>query len=228
MTDFFRNLENASLLGEKIRAAREATGMTLDAVARQTHISLRYIRALESGDWRVFSAKVYAQGALKRVISVCKVEDASLFTGALDQEWEAAFPDARRGYAQSFVKNARYPYPWGMFSLTPRKIGVGVAAGALALVMGFWGMRLVAFAAPPTLRLDEPRDLAGYEAFSVTVRGRTEKESRLTVNGRELTLDELGHFDEKIELPPGVHELRFMAQNRFGKEQIVVRNILVK
>lgn len=226
MADLFQNIGNVSLLGERFREAREATGMTLEAVAREARISSRYIRALEDGDWRAFSAKVYARGALRRAVSICRVEDAGFFMRALDQEWEAAFPDAHRNSVRPLEKNGAYAQK--IFTLTPRKIGIGAASASLVLVVGFWGMRLAAFAAPPALRLEEPQDLAGYESFLVVVRGRTEKESRLTVNGRELTLDELGSFDEKIELPPGVHELRFVSQNRFGKEQSVIRNIFVK
>ncbi|OHA04141.1 MAG: hypothetical protein A3J58_01515 [Candidatus Sungbacteria bacterium RIFCSPHIGHO2_02_FULL_52_23] len=224
MSDSFRNFGNSSLLGERLRQAREEMRMTHETLGRHACISSRYIRALESGDWRAFSAKVYAQGALKRVIGVCRMEDADFLVNALDQEWEAAFPDIR-ATPRSFIKNIVYPRA---FALTPRRIGIGTAVGILVLVAGFWGIRLVAFAAPPILRLIEPEDHAGYESFAVSVRGRTEKESRLTVNGRELTLDERGNFDERIELPQGAHELEFVSRNRFGKEQTVVRHIFVK
>lgn len=224
MSDSFRNFENGSLLGERLRQAREEMRMTPEALARLACIASRYIRALESGEWRAFSAKVYAQGALKRVIGVCRMEDADFLVTALDQEWKAAFPEMH-DTPGSFVKNIPYPRA---FRLTPRRIGVGTAISILALVAGFWGIRLVTFAAPPTLRLTEPEERAGYENSSVSVRGRTEKESRLTVNGRELTLDERGNFDEKIELPQGAHELEFVSRNRFGKEQTVVRHIFVK
>jgi hypothetical protein len=60
------------------------------------------------------------------------------------------------------------------------------------------------------------------------VAGSTEKESSLTVNGRELTLDERGGFNESIELPPGSVSLHFTSRNRFGKTQTVVRNIFVR
>ncbi|MBI2053317.1 MAG: helix-turn-helix domain-containing protein [Candidatus Sungbacteria bacterium] len=224
MSDFKQDFGSGSLLGERLRQAREEMRMTPETLGRETRISSRYIRALESGDWRAFSAKVYAQGALKRVIEVCRMEDAEFLINALDQEWEAAFPETR-SLPRSSLKNLAYPRS---FRLTPRRIGIGTAVGLLVLVAGFWGIRLVAFAAPPLLRLAEPADHAGYESFAVSVRGRTEKESRLTVNGRELTLDERGNFDEKIELPQGAHELEFVSRNRFGKEQTVVRHIFVK
>ncbi len=112
--------------------------------------------------------------------------------------------------------------------MTPRRLGVAVAAGATALLILFLAVRLIAFTAAPGLAIYRPADKTGFASSTIEVAGRTEKESNLTVNGRELTLDEQGNFDEKIELPQGVNELHFISRNRFGKTQTAVRTILVE
>lgn len=52
-------------IGSALKAAREKKGLALDAVARQTRISKRYLEALESDRFEEFPALVYLRGFLK-------------------------------------------------------------------------------------------------------------------------------------------------------------------
>ncbi|MFY9462802.1 MAG: hypothetical protein WAP52_01310, partial [Candidatus Sungiibacteriota bacterium] len=114
------------------------------------------------------------------------------------------------------------------FMLTPRRLGIGASVGMAVMLIVFLGIRLIAFTAAPGLTIYSPADESMFNTPIVEVRGETEKESSLTVNGREITLDEQGNFDEEIELPPGAVALHFISRNRFGKTQTAVRTILVE
>lgn len=213
------------MLGEELKKRREAVGMSVTDVAREAKISSRYIRALEAGEYGVFSARVYAQGVLRRVIKVCRIEDGDWFTTTCSREWEAVFAG---GGTNPPLRAKNGAERQNKFFLTPRRLGIGAAAGFSILLLGFWSARLITFAAPPMLTIQSPADQSGFVDPTVDVTGVTEKESSLTVNGRELTIDERGNFHEKIELPQGVSILRFVSRNRFGKEQAVVRTIFVE
>ena len=217
------NFEGLSL-GEQLRRYREQVGMSVEGVAREIKISSRYVRALEDGDWHAFSAKVYAQGALRRMARVFKDIDADALIASCGREWDSACGTNGK-ISHSAPRAVARPR---QFVMTPRRIGAGAAIGMAALLVAFLGIRLIGFVAAPGLMIYRPADKSGFAGSTVGVAGKTEKESSLTVNGRELTLDERGNFDEKIELPPGAHELRFISRNRFGKTQTVVRNILVE
>lgn len=60
-------------IGSALKAAREKKGLALDAVARQTRISKRYLEALESDRFEEFPALVYLRGFLK---SYCEFLEA--------------------------------------------------------------------------------------------------------------------------------------------------------
>lgn len=221
--------EEGRLGAALVRLRREA-GMSIDDVAREARIPQRLIRALEAGNLRVFSAKVYAQGACKRFVGACGAGDADMLVRVCAEEWAVAFPDAERGLPRGrlFVPPVSGTVRRRRIMVNPRLMGAGAAGAALILIGVFWGARLVAFVLPPGLVIEAPEDLAGFGTPVVTVSGRTAKESRLTVNGRELTLDERGAFHEDIELPQGAAELRFVSQNRFGKKQAAIRHIFIK
>jgi len=52
-------------LGNTLSRARRARGITLEDVERDTHVSRRYLQALEAEDFSIFPAPVYARGFLR-------------------------------------------------------------------------------------------------------------------------------------------------------------------
>ena len=52
-------------LGEVLRTAREAKGVDLDRVERDTKIRVRYLSALERGEYRELPGAVYTKGFLR-------------------------------------------------------------------------------------------------------------------------------------------------------------------
>ncbi len=52
-------------LGNTLSRARRARGITIEDAERDTHVSKRYLQALESEDFSLFPAPVYARGFLR-------------------------------------------------------------------------------------------------------------------------------------------------------------------
>src|SRR6266550_6510093 len=52
-------------LGNTLSRARRARAITLEDAERDTHVSRRYLQALETEDFSVFPAPVYARGFLR-------------------------------------------------------------------------------------------------------------------------------------------------------------------
>ncbi len=52
-------------LGETLRQAREARALTLEEVAHETRIRVRYLRALEEDDFSIFPSSIHAKGFLR-------------------------------------------------------------------------------------------------------------------------------------------------------------------
>lgn len=55
--------------GERLRAAREAQGITLEDVAARTRIPTRHLESLEAGDWSKLPAATYSLGFAKSYAS---------------------------------------------------------------------------------------------------------------------------------------------------------------
>jgi cytoskeleton protein RodZ len=52
-------------IGEKLKAARERNNLTVDQVARETHVAKRFLKALEDEDFAQFPGETYAMGFLR-------------------------------------------------------------------------------------------------------------------------------------------------------------------
>lgn len=74
-----------STVAEQLRTAREAQKLTVHQVAELTKIRTDHIRALEEGNFGLFSAPVYIRGFVRACASVVKL-DVPAIMAALDAE----------------------------------------------------------------------------------------------------------------------------------------------
>lgn len=209
-------------LSEQIRAWRMSLNMSVEEIAKQMSVRPEIILAFEEGDYGVFPARVYAVGYLKRMIDHFSIFPSEVLLDALKIEWEQ-----KRGSSDNVIR--RLPHSrQKKWYITPRRL-LGVCGCVVFLFFAwFLSAQLIGFTGAPSLHIDEPRVSTMIETPIVRIRGSTEKESQLTVNGREITMNGDGAFDEEIELISGVNALHFFVQNRFGKSSEETRYVVVK
>jgi transcriptional regulator with XRE-family HTH domain len=86
-------------LGRILADAREARGLTLEEVERETRISRRYLQALESEEFDVFPARVQARGFLRlyaQYLGVDPAEMLALFPSDIALDDAPSFPHSER------------------------------------------------------------------------------------------------------------------------------------
>lgn len=210
-------------LGTFLRERREALGFSVRKVADELHTAQKFIIALEEGNYKQLTAKVYARSFLLRLILLLKLgeETASLLL-RFEREW-----DVFSGY-----KKKDSPKPYSRTSelyITPARVRFGLIGIGLFLLVAFFGVRLFEFVRAPALVINEPKETQVKKSEPVLrISGKGEKESTLTVNGRMLRMDELGNFDGIIELLRGLNILEFTLENRFGKLTRATKYVLVE
>ena len=74
-----------STVAEQLRQAREAKNLTIYQVADSTKIRTDHIRALEEGNYEIFSAPVYIRGSVRSYASTLKLDVPAIML-ALDGE----------------------------------------------------------------------------------------------------------------------------------------------
>lgn len=121
----------------------------------------------------------------------------------------------------------RPPQRLGSPYVNQRNFVLTLAGIVLALIIAFFGYEFKSLRAPRLEVLGPARDI---ETTSTTfdVRGTTDPDADLSLNGRPLYSGGTGEFSERVLLASGVNRLEFSAKNRYGKTTIIIRYIVVK
>ena len=208
-------------VGAILKQSREARGLSVDEVARHAKIFSSYVFALEAGRYHAFPAKVYALGHLRRLAFYLGIENMAAVETAFEREWTLRVHPGAYGVSGRATKRMR-------LAMTPGLVA-GVGLGAVVLFFAvFFGVQLVGFVGEPALEIVSPVQGAVVSQPFILIEGKGERESQLTVNGREIILDESGNFREHLELLPGLNILEFYLENRFGRMSGEVRRVVVQ
>jgi transcriptional regulator with XRE-family HTH domain len=127
--------------GDRLRQAREARGVTLDAIFQETHIAKRYLEALEKSDVGALPGGIFDKGFIRSYAQCVGVDPEPILTAygvarrqaspeqAADPErvlHELAFQADRRGATRSWPR-------------VPVSVAAGLALLSIALlVAGIW------------------------------------------------------------------------------------------
>ena len=129
-------------VAEQLRAAREAKKLTVQQVADATKIRTDHIRALENGNFNVFSAPIYIRVSVKNYATMLKM-DVPQITAALDAELKGT---QKFSEPPPLVEASKSPLDYVMFLLSKVNAraalaGGGVLAIVLVVLLAGWAWR---------------------------------------------------------------------------------------
>ncbi|HEX8193217.1 MAG TPA: RodZ domain-containing protein [Allosphingosinicella sp.] len=78
MAETDQNYSPDGTIGERLRVAREAKGLTLDEVAGQTRIPVRHLQHIETGDWEALPAITYSVGFVRSYGNIVGLDGQAL------------------------------------------------------------------------------------------------------------------------------------------------------
>jgi cytoskeletal protein RodZ len=121
-------------VGDQLREGRERRQLSVTEVANATNIKSDYVRAMEEGDWRTFSAPVYIKGFVRTYATHLKLDTAAV-VAALEVELSA---DPELCEPPPLEQRRRGPIDWLMLQASklrwvlvfPILVGIAVLAAA--------------------------------------------------------------------------------------------------
>jgi cytoskeleton protein RodZ len=115
-------------IGERLRVAREAKGLSLDDVARQTRIPIRHLDHIEREEWDALPAITYSVGFVRSYANMVGLDGAALGAELRDQ-----LGVARNAGASSTA----YYEPADPARVPPRWMAIAAALLAILIVVGY-------------------------------------------------------------------------------------------
>ncbi len=209
-------------LGEKLRKLRSDKRISLGEVSKATKIQVGYLECLEEGNYDKLPADVYTKGFLRSYADFLGVDETILIR----------LYDKEKGIKRNLEKDFKpktekiKPINISSFVFTPQKI-VAVAVVVVVILGLFFLYREVdSFASAPNLLILSPDNNSEVKGNSVYVKGSTDKEAALFINGQPILVGDDGKFGENLTLQSGLNNITVRAVNKFKKEiseTVVVR-----
>ncbi|MFN2483383.1 MAG: helix-turn-helix domain-containing protein [Candidatus Limnocylindria bacterium] len=217
--------ETSPRLGDVLRAAREARDLDLSRAERDTKIRMRYLTALEEGDYRELPGAVYVRGFLRNYGHYLGL-DSDYLIGLYRAE--AGVPPRESPVA---LPRPIVPRPRAVV-LTPGLLVTVLLTLFVAVFVAYLAYEFITFAGTPSLEVTDPGgDVAAFEGIEYTIRGHTEPNSRITIEGLpenpDAAADDAGDFAVPVGLAPGVNVITITASDpRTGRDTEPVRRTI--
>ena len=117
-------------VGERLRRAREAKGMSLEEIATQTRIPVRHLQHIEKEEWDALPAVTYCVGFVRSYANAVGLDGSELGRELRD----------RLGGMRTRAPAAEYYQPADPARVPPRSLALFAAIFAVVLIVGylFW------------------------------------------------------------------------------------------
>ncbi|MBP9695247.1 MAG: helix-turn-helix domain-containing protein [Candidatus Magasanikbacteria bacterium] len=202
----------------RLKSAREAKKVSLSDMAKRTHIDQKYLEAIEACQFdQIPFGLVYQKNFLKKYATVLNLPAQTFLDQFIEEETTRDTPKP----ISSLTQKKR-------LGNVPMLIRTLCFTAAIFLLIGYLGLEVKKSIDPPNLTLYSPPDGFITTGQSLTVRGETEHEVELSINGESIVPGNDGSFAEQVYLSSGVNTLIISAKRKHGKTTTITRNIILK
>jgi transcriptional regulator with XRE-family HTH domain len=218
--DFKKNkiTSPAEEIAARLRQARQEKKISLNEAAERLNINIRYLTALEEERWQDLPAGLYGKNFLRRYGEFLGLKTNELIN-LYNQEEKKSLPKSSNLFNRKIPKT-----PLAL----PKIIKNSAIAFLILLCLGYLGYYVNNITKPPELIIIQPpKNITTNENY-IVVRGLTETETDITINGENILPTETGNFSKKINLKEGINTIVITAKKKYSRRRTVTRKVLVK
>ncbi len=206
-------------LGQRLQNERRKRNLSLDEVAVATKIRPDYLSAIEKGEYERLPSPAYASGFVSNYamyLGFTKSEAMALFRREFDEQ------KAYRVLPKGLTNQEQFLHK--TFRMQRTTIFIVLI---LIFLFGYLAFQYKSVFFNPPLSVSAPKE-GSQVGQNIEVKGSTDPNAVVSVNGDFVTVDQNGNFVKTITLMPGKSDIQVVAKSRNGKTTIVNRTITVK
>ncbi len=214
-----KNLESLQRVGERLKKAREEKQLSLDDIYKKTRIPLKYLEAIELDHFKELpQTKAHRLAYIREYVKALDLNPAS-FLYQFSQESDLT------SYTTKPLHKTFKLYSFSSLSNIFKK---GAVAILLVTFLSYLSWQVNGILQPPKLTIFTPIDGYISNKLVTLVQGETEKEVRLTVNGKDIMPNDKGQFEIPIDLSNGINTITISAIKKHGKVTTITRHVIAK
>lgn len=208
--------EKPESLGEKLKKAREKQHLSLERVVKSVGIKKKYLKALEDNDLKSLPGGLYAKKFIKQ------------YSKYLDLDQEEIDK-----YIEKLLKNIETQENYFSHKKLSKKrflVFPRIVRAVLIVMVVLAGLLYIAFyfnnlISPPNLKIIYPTVNQTTNENPITVKGETEPETEVYINGSTVLIEDNGYFEKEINLKQGLNKIIIEAKQRYSRTNTKTRQI---
>jgi cytoskeletal protein RodZ len=217
-------------LPDRLAAARERKGVDLVRAERDTKIRVRYLSALERGDYRDLPGAVYTKGFLRNYAIYLGLDPEDVLRQWRRERGEQTAPEA------VIVPPRPLEEPTRPLRFSPSVVVAALLTAGVILFFVYLGSQLLRYSRPPDLSVTSPATAVvtvADDATTYRLAGMTSPGSIVTVTapGRaelSATAQTSGAWSVQVDLRRGQNRFQITARNpETGKAAETPREVVI-
>lgn len=207
-------------VGQTLKETREKKFYTLEEVEKATKIRKELLEALENGQYQKLPPPTFIQGFIKNY---------GKFLGLNTEKLLAVF---RREFSEGknpprVLESFTNPVNKKRFRITPGRVLVSVSLALIIIFFVYLWFQYRFLVGAPFLEVSKPVDQFNTQIEEVTITGRTDPESKVSINDQEIAVDQNGNFSQNIKLSDSVNKILITATSKIGKQTKIERTVFL-
>lgn len=218
-----KKVETVLTVGECLKRKREGLSISIKDASEKLKIKIDYLEDLENNNYKELPPDVYVKGFIKSY---------ARFVG-LDPEKMVDIYDREKNIENKIERKFRKKEIYtkklttqNFAIITPKIITAFFSLLILSIIGYYLWHQINSFNSAPYLFVSSPYENHITYDSNIIVKGETEKEVSVKINGQDVFVDQNGYFEEDLILQPGKNVFVVEAINRFSKTTKEVRNII--
>lgn len=208
-------------VGQILKQERESKLYTLEEIEKVTKIRKEFLEALEHGQYLKLPPPTFVQGFIKNYGKFLGLD-----TNKLLAIFRREFSDAK--FPPQILESFSNPLNQTKFRLTPTKAVGLVVLGMVIIFFAYLWFEYKFLVGAPFLEVTQPEDQQTVDVATVQVSGRSDPESKVSINNQEIQIDLSGKFSQEVTLSEGRNIITVTSVSKGGRVSKTERTVFLK
>lgn len=208
-------------VGQILKDEREKKFYSLSEIEKATKIRKELLEELEAGHYSKLPPPTFVQGFIKNYGKFL-----GLNTEKLLALFRREFSDQK--YPPRILESFSNPLQKNKFRITPTKVLGVVVLGLILVFFSYLWFEYKFLVEAPFLEVTQPQDQQTVEVPLISVTGRSDPESKVSINNQEIQVDLSGKFSQEVSLKEGSNNIIVTSTSKGGKVSKVERTVFLR
>ncbi len=203
--------------GEVLKNKRELLKKSLEKVSQDTKIQKRFLEYIENNQFDYFDSEVFLTGFIKIYAQYLELDLNKILALYRRSNPNKSFPKDEKQKKKIFDNTKKEK---ALNSLNPKTLLTALLVLFLLIIVGYVGLQIYKFQSPPTLNITQPADDSEFTTEKIILKGETETEAIVEINGTTVEIDNDGMFEKEITLKEGSNIITVRARKSNTLEKV--------